>query len=728
MGAALALTLLLGASADRMVQAGVRVEAGDPLGALAVLDGIRGRAASYLSGRANEILGDYAAAASDYARALPFLAEEVGVRLGEVLLETGRLPAARRAFARVLRDVRERPSRFRARALLGIVRSQARAGRCTAAERDLWALSKEHGTNIQDRALLAVARCLERKGALEAAAALYDRVAGFHPRGEPADQARRALATLARQDVRPPVPSAEEAVRAARRLRRANRLEEARARLDAIRDPGPQERLVRFERAEILHAAGDHRGAIPAFRTLFRERPREPGASGYLRLAARCHAEIGEHRQAGEAWLQADAATPPAWRNGRDLWLAGTAFDRAAEPERSADAFLRFAKRERRSRHAPRAWVRAAEVLIAHGRFSRSARVAAELPRFFGGRAAWRARWLAAWARFRGGDLPGARAALAAIAAARRAPGLDALRARYWAARVAEASDARAAVSAYEALRREEPTSFYADLAEARLRALGIAVQRATAAPLARARAASLPASPAPPRAPILRELARDLPDLARAMTLLRLGLRGEAQEALVAAQDEVERARRRPANPRAFRPAAAAPAPSGWRAERRARLARIDRAALGLALVPLLEKAGARGRALENRRRFGRALEGRRAGRQGAFPRVYEDLVGAAAARHGLEPALLFAVIRQESASAPTRFRTRALAACFRSCRGRPATSPVVSARRRSPSACSMTRRCPSVSGPGTCGSSSTSTKGSSPWPSPPTTPGRRT
>jgi soluble lytic murein transglycosylase-like protein len=670
-----------------------RIEAGDALGALAALDGQRGPGARYLSGRANEILEEAADAARDYAAALPHLralADEIGTRLGEMLLAAGRPAAAERAFAAVLRRTRDRPSPWRGPALAGALRARARRSGCAGAERALVKLAAEHKVTIPPKAHLALARCHAERGNLVEAARRFDLLAALRPKSAAAAHARAALADLAARGIKPPPHPFDDALRAARALRRAGRLEEAQARLLALRPKSEaQAHALRAEQAELRHAQGDHRGAAGAWRALFEERRRDPWAVGYLRLAARCHLELDDLRSAARAYLAADEATPAPLRSGRDLWLAASALARSGDAEGAADTFLRLARRERRRRDAPRAWLRAIEVLIEHGKFARAADLARRFPRAWRRRsAAWRARWLEAWAAFRGGDIDTAAKRLAAIASARRAPPPDRLRARYWIARVAEAKDRHAAVRAYEALAREEPLSFYADLAAARLRALISAGGRngpngpppAAARPPAPAPpppAAARPPAPAPPPSPpgpaprprapdrdvvetvgrLARKLGEDLPEIPRALALYRVGLLAEARDALARAQETVERARWRPPYRRAFSAARAAPGKTGPRARREQRLRGVDRAALGLALARVFERLGDASRADENRRRFGRVQEGRRARRQGPFPRPYEDLVRTHAAAQGLEPGLLWAIIRQESA-----FQTDAL------------------------------------------------------------------
>jgi soluble lytic murein transglycosylase-like protein len=357
--------------------------------------------------------------------------------------------------------------------------------------------------------------------------------------------------------------------------------------------------------------------------------------------------------------------------------VAGDLFDLAGEPERAAKALLTLARRERDHRDAPHAHLKAAEVLLAHGKSSEAAKIAQRFPgRWSRRRVAWRARWLRAWATFRAGDAEPAARLLAAIASARSAPAQERRRARYWSARMAEARSRERAIRAYEELVRDEPQSFYADLAQGRLQALGVQGHAPMAVPIPvepgsppLSSAAEATGPPPPPAArgldrvllarleKLVRKLGEDLPDLPRALTLYQVGLWAEAREALTLAQEELEKARLRPPRQRAFASTSPPNDPQSPAGQRRRRLVRIDRAAFALALAPVFEKLGAPEHAQMNRRRFARAQEGRRARKQGPYPRAYEDLIQGASRAHGVSPALIFAVVRQESS-----FRTDAL------------------------------------------------------------------
>src|SRR5206468_938305 len=126
-------------------------------------------------------------------------------------------------------------------------------------------------------------------------------------------------------------------LRATRVLRWAKRIDDAKARFSALVPEGEaEERLARFERAELHHAEGQHAVAARLFRALHDERPGEPGAEGFLRLAARSLKAMGEPRRAAETYLLADRTTKQPARSGRDLWRAGELFAEAKLPRESA--------------------------------------------------------------------------------------------------------------------------------------------------------------------------------------------------------------------------------------------------------------------------------------------------------------------------------------------------------------------------------------------------------
>lgn len=176
--------------------------------------------------------------------------------------------------------------------------------------------------------------------------------------------------------------------------------------------------------------------------------------------------------------------------------------------------------------------------------------------------------------------------------------------ARYWMARSRELEGAKADVvgPAYEALITSAPASFYALLANERLKALG----RAPPAHF--------------PRPPRQLELPRP-PELALALELTRTGLFRDAA-------DEVE-----------------------------AQAARVRSADQALPFAHALLQLGEYGHAhaLAARHLWGRAFGSREPDALAAFyPRAFASAVRDAAARHQVDPFLVWAIMRRESAFRP--------------------------------------------------------------------------
>lgn len=713
---ALACALWLWPSSEAhasLERVGAAIEQGRIEEARRILEGTssrKGGRAFYLLGRALEAAGTHAEAARAYARAigaLPALAGEIFARQGASFLAAKEPAKAARSFERAIRAAKSLPRGLVQQVLVGVAEAEARRGNCTTAsenrrtarqfkriQRKHWLrmdltcaqgarcdraerlghrAAKELDRRVPARALLAIARCHERAGALALAAAHYDRITAFRFASDSAEPAMTALAMLASRGVRPAPMSFDDTIRAVRLLRAAKRARDARVRLAALRaDSTAQERLARFENAELHHAEGDHAAAAKALRALYDQHPRDPGAEGYLRLSARCLREQGETLRAAEALLAADRAAKGPARNGRDLFRAAELFASAGDRARAASAWLRLARREKGHRDAPRAYIRAIETLIEAGQSKEARRVADRFPRaWHRRRIAWRARWLGAWAAFRAGDAKDARRRLERIEKARRAPRFERERARYWRVRVDEGASPARVIARYRAFVEGGPRSIYADCASARRRAL-----RDASAPepttLTPEPGVHMPLDEAPPvrrpsrlqasTARLLRvaaqKYARDLPQLPRAAALASVGLFREAAVSLEDAQIEVERARRRPRRRAAFANASNDDAMSDAQRTRRARLRRLDRAAFSLSLAPMLRGLGAQDRAAHLELRFGRTAEGRRARRAArTYPRPYPDLVRLASRAHGVPEELLFAIMMRESA-----FRTDAL------------------------------------------------------------------
>ena len=651
---------------------GARLEAGEHEALIAEAAPTASGHVAYLLGRALRVASKAKESAMTLARArgVPGLTADVAVRQGDAWLAAGELSHARTAFARALVALDSAQVDASKAALLGLVRALSRAKRCEEAARAVQRAGRTHDLGAPTAVLLSLARCHARAGDLVEAARRFDRIVAFRAKSALAEEAQKGLDALAAHKVMPPPMSFVDGLRAVRSLRWAKKHAAARARLASLAVEGAaQARLSRFERGELQHSEGDHAAAAVTLRALFDESPREAGAEGYLRLAARCLREASRGKEAAEMLLVADRAVRGPTRNGRDLWRAAELLTLEGEGVRAAKLWLALALREKRHRDAPRAFVRAVEAFIEAGAHRAARKVVARFPAPWARRRiAWRVRFLGAWAAYRMGDLRDAARRLARIEAAPRAPALDRLRARYWRARIQEKSTPKAARDAHAALLREAPTHYYADLATSRLRVLDAPnVPPLPAPPPLEVPPPSKPVEPSfarPDSLPptliarldaLVKNHGRALPQLSVARALASAGLVRETANTLESAQHDVDAARRRPSRRPAFGAAKARAVLTPRQRRRRVLLRRIDRAAFALALVPVYALLGDRARAQRYRARFGRTREGLAARKQQrAFPMPFRDLVGAAAKSHALPEPLLFAIMRQESAFRP--------------------------------------------------------------------------
>jgi soluble lytic murein transglycosylase len=347
-------------------------------------------------------------------------------------------------------------------------------------------------------------------------------------------------------------------------------------------------------------------------------------------LACRVHAALGraakrdrQHRRAAELLRPvAERCVEPALRT-RALFVLATAVQAQGAREEALPLYQRFAREHPASTLADDALVSAAELLARAGRLPEARRALLEVvQRHPDGDQVDEARFRLAWLSRRQGDAAGAIAALLAIEEdGREVDPYEHARAAYWRAALLADSGAeglQAARAIWQGLVAAAPADFYSLLARARLEGrVGI----------------SLGAPPtAPPQGPWPLDPGPlgDDPHFRAGLLLLRLGLSRAADEELLA----VDRGR--------------------------LSLGRGEPSPQVMLLATLLSRAGDHRVAHQLLRVEGRATLRRPPEGTGravwalAYPPAWAPLVEKYAAEAGVPPALLQALMREESALDP--------------------------------------------------------------------------
>jgi soluble lytic murein transglycosylase-like protein len=432
---------------------------------------------------------------------------------------------------------------------MGLAERRAEEPERARAWLELARLANRPGGEAWTRAALALAEAESARGEAERALALADEVRRARPRGLAARRARRLEERVrrTRPDL-PPVPPVEEAERALREGDAARARRAADAALAGAPTPDERARAL-WTRAHAERAAGDRGGAMATCLLLARAEPDHALAPRALVAAATWRWNADDDAGALELFRETTRRFP-------------------ASPQ-AADALYGIARIHQEA-----------------GRYAQAFATYDQLARRFpGAKLADEARWRGAWVRYLSGQHAAAERAFRALAVSRHA--VVRVAAEYWRARSLERLGRREEARArFAHVAEEHETSYYADLAEARL-----------------GRTPPPDPEPVAPPTPFPGDLVG--PHAARARVLADLGLRRFARRELDAARDT-------DAPPQALLQAytaIGAPGPA----------IRLARSAPGDVTTWL-------------------------------YPLGYWDLVEPAARRRGLDPLLVAALIRQES------------------------------------------------------------------------------
>ena len=537
----------------------------------------------------------------------------------EAQLAAGQAKAAARTFRRA---ARWSGSRFVDRANLRRAEATLAAGQARTAVwryRSLLKAQPEHPRRLQLR--LSMARAEELAGSPEAAAEILQDIFLSHPSAPEAGKAEQELARLARNGTVLPAPEWPLELNRAKILRRVKLLDKAEAELLALRH--------RYRRSsthvtevdqELVRVYMKGTKAAEAL-TLVRKLMKQTKSSGQLRNLR---------------WLEAD--------NMGDL---GQAEEAAAGL--MAGAVDRKGKVLRKRR--PDA-MRAFQVLVRFGRYEAALKLldgplAKEKVHI---KALRRSR---GWLAYRSGKYD---RAIKELSDWTRRGGVRKAMALYWQARAHQrAGRGGQAITLYKDVLENHLSTYYGLLARSRLVEAGVegAVEAGGGQCWPDPNAEG---PPAPDRVPgllaaMVEEYGERLPELGRASTLWRLGLREEARRELVLATLTYGFASRRGdvphwwPRPEVERAHMGGPVPRRW-FNKNARAINKVKAELRPALAQVLDQAGVF--------YYGWKLRpGRRTIRQ-TYPRAFSELVQASARTHRLDPNLLWAVMRTESTFRP--------------------------------------------------------------------------
>jgi soluble lytic murein transglycosylase len=315
---------------------------------------------------------------------------------------------------------------------MGLLEEKADAPESARGWLELARATNRDGGQRWSRATLALAEVLASQGEAERALALADDVRRARPRSLSARRARRLEERIRR--TRPDLPSPSSVDEAERALREGDRARARRMADAALASgaSGSDRARALWTRANAERGDGDRAAADATCLLLARSEPDDELAPRALSTAARWRWNADDDEGAYELYRELTRRFP-------------------SSPQ-VVDAYYAIARIQQESGHHAQALATYEELARRYPR----ATVADD------------ARWRAAWVRYQAGQYAAAERAFAALAAS-RSNNLK-IAAEYWRARTLERlgkrDDARAR---YGHVAEEHPTSYYADLAEARL-------------------------------------------------------------------------------------------------------------------------------------------------------------------------------------------------------------------------------------------------------------------
>ena len=608
--------------ATPLEQAGTVYAAGDAARALELLASSNSPAARLLRARALVDTGKHREAARllrGLHRRLPLVGDLALMLRAEALLASRQFPAAAATFRAA---VRWKGSRFEDPARLGLAHALAGGGRSTQAVKAYGRLLHIYPDHPERSAVeLAMVQAMERAGWRGQAAGRYQELWLRWPASAAAREARAALDQLLKRGVKvAPAPWNKRLIRV-RKLRRhkfytAAEAEIAQLRRRHRREPG-RLRVLEMELARTHLRTGDNARALPLLRSLLAARGPTAPRSLRWKLAG-CLADLGKVDEGVRVLLDRAIHETGRGRNKRQR----------VRTSRVDDA------------------VRAVTLLTWHGRYRQALALVEKYPDQLARTTTQRRR--RTWLAYRTGKYDRAIAGFARLMKRGRVPRTRAL---YWQARAHQrAGRAGKAEALYRELQVKHPRTYYGILARSRMHEAGkVKLTGGTCK--------------APPgvasRDAVSRQLAalskshgKLLPDLGRAQLLWRLGFSAEARRELRLMAAELlwiryrGRARRwiiRPSLERIWRGAP----PRSRRMDRRARAIHEAGQPLRAAVGKLARDAGVfyLGWRLGSTRRDPAGYR---------FPRAYQRLVVAETGKHHLDPNMLWAIMRTESAYRP--------------------------------------------------------------------------
>ncbi len=552
-------------------------------------------------------------------RTLPLVGDLVHVLRGDALLAGKRHSAAAAAYRAA---IRWKGSRFEDRARLGLAHALAQGRRWRQAVKAYGRLLHLYPEHPERPAVeLAMVKAMEQAGWRTQAAGRYREIWLLWPASAAAVEAREALDRLRRRGVKvEPAPWNRRLIRV-RKLRRHKLYATAVKEIAQLRRLHRREtgrlRILDMELARTHLRTGDNVRALPLLSSLYAARGNTVPRSLRWKLAG-CLADLGRVDEGVRILMDRAIYTQTRGRNK--------------------------GPRVRGSRVAD-AW-RAVTLLSWHGRYKKALAIADRYPDQLARKPSQKRRRV--WLAYRTGQYDRAITGFAALMGRGQLVRHMAL---YWQARAHQrAGRAAKAQALYKQLMHKHPRTYYAILARSRMQEAGKVKVPTSACAAPRKK---------DPRAGVTRQLAalrakhgRLLPGLGRVQLLWRLGLSTEARRELRLMAVDLLWIRYRGRNKRwIIRPSLeriwrGAPVRTR-RWNRRAREVFKEGQPLRSAVGKLSRDAGV----------FYLGWRLGRTGRDPAeyrFPRAYQRLVAAETGKHRLDPNMLWAIMRTESAYRP--------------------------------------------------------------------------